>query len=132
MPRLVRARLHGRVAEALERQGGDWAPDDALDERLAHHFVEATPVLGAARALHWSPRAAEAARRRLAHDEAAAHTRRALGLLARTAPDDVARRLDLLNALGDDLLRSGHLREAQEVVAQAIDAAQAAGDRARL
>ena len=89
-------------------------------------------MLGPARALHWSVRAAEAARRRLAHDEAAAHTRRALGLLARVAPEDVARRLDLLIALGDDLLRSGHLLEAQQVVAEAIAAAQAAGDRVRL
>jgi DNA-binding SARP family transcriptional activator len=132
MSRLVRARLHGRVAEALERRGADWAPDDALAERLAHHFVEATPVLGPARALHWSVRAAEAARRRLAHDEAAGHTRRALGQLARVAPDDVTRRLDLLIVLGDDLLRSGHLLDAQQVVAEAIAAAQAAGDRARL
>ncbi|CCH85723.1 Transcriptional regulator, putative ATPase, winged helix family [Modestobacter italicus] len=134
MPRLRLARLHGRVAEALERQGPDalGAPGDALDERLAHHFVEATPVLGPARALHWSVRAAEAARRRLAHDEAAAHTRRALGLLARSTPVDVTRRLDLLTALGNDLLRSGHLLEAQQVVAEAITAAQASGDRCRL
>jgi tetratricopeptide (TPR) repeat protein len=107
-------------------------PLDGREERLAHHFVEATPVLGSTRALHWSVRAAEAARRRLAHDEAAAHTRRALGLLARAAPDDAPPRLDLLIALGNDLLRSGHLLEAQQVVAQAIEAASAAGDRGRL
>jgi DNA-binding SARP family transcriptional activator len=133
MSRLRRARLHGRVAEALERQGpAAGAPDDALAERLAHHFVEATPVLGPERALHWSVQAAESARSRLAHDEAAAHTRRALGLLARAAPDGITRRLDLLVALGNDLLRSGHLLEAQQVVAEAIAAAQAAGDRGRL
>jgi DNA-binding SARP family transcriptional activator len=132
MSGLRRAQLHARVAQALEGQGPVGAPPDGREERLAHHFVEATPVLGSARALHWSVRAADAARRRLAHDEAAAHTRRALGLLARVAPDDVPRRLDLLTALGNDLLRSGHLLEAQEAVAQAIAAASAAGDRDRL
>jgi DNA-binding SARP family transcriptional activator len=132
LPRLQRARLHGRVAQALERQGPDGA-GESRDERLAHHFVEATPVLGPARALHWSVRAAETARRRLAHDEAAAHTRRALGLLTQADPDDAdGRRLDLLIALGDDLLRSGHLLDAQQVVAEAIAASQATGDRVRL
>jgi DNA-binding SARP family transcriptional activator len=135
MSRLRRAQVHGRVAQALERQdiGDPAAPGDVWDERLAHHFVEASPVLGPAPALHWSVRAAGAARRRLAHDEAAAHTRRALGLLARAAPGgDPGRRLDLLVALGNDLMRSGHLLDAQQVVAEAIATAQAVGDRARL
>ena len=134
LSRLGRARLHGRVAQALEQQGrsGTGRDGDALDERLAHHFVEAVPVLGPDRALHWSVRAAGTARARLSHDEAAAHTRRALGLLPRDGADSRTTRLDLLTALGDDLLRSGHLLEAQQVVAEAMTAAREAGDRQRL
>jgi DNA-binding SARP family transcriptional activator len=134
LSRLRRARLHGRVAQALEQQGPDptGGAGDALDERLAHHFVEAAPVLGPARALHWSVRAAESARTRLASDEAAAHTRRALTLLPRDGAEVSTTRLDLLTALGDDLLRSGHLLEAQQVVAEAIAAARQLDDRRRL
>jgi tetratricopeptide (TPR) repeat protein len=133
LSRLRRARLHGRVAQALERQGPDpVGGGGALEERLAHHFVEAAPVLGPARALHWSVRAAESARARLAHGEAAEHTRRALALLPRDGAAVSTTRLDLLTALGADLLRSGHLLDAQQVVAEAMTAARSAGDRRRL
>ena len=55
LSRLGSARLHGRVAQALEQQGrsGTGRDGDALDERLAHHFVEAVPVLGLDRADEW-------------------------------------------------------------------------------
>ena len=43
-PALRRARLHARLGAALEQRGA--ALDDALVERLAHHFVEALPVVG--------------------------------------------------------------------------------------
>ena len=48
-----------------------------------------------------------AARARLAHGEAAAHTRQALQLLDPAEPDAARTRHDLLTALGNDLLRSG-------------------------
>ncbi|MBB3086765.1 BTAD domain-containing putative transcriptional regulator [Geodermatophilus sabuli] len=128
LPRLRRARLHARLAAALERPATGRA-DDALVERLAHHFVEAVPVAGPGPALRYSTAAAQAARRRLAHGEAAAHVRRALSLLDPAAADAARTRHDLLTALGNDLLRSGEPTEARDVVADAIAVAQELDDR---
>lgn len=125
---LQRARLHARLARALERRAGS-APDDALVERLAHHFVGAVPVLGPGPARRYSAEAATVARARLAHGEAAEHTRRALQLLDPASPDSLQTRHGLLTALGNDLLRSGQRTEAREVTAQAIAVARELGDR---
>ncbi|WP_158545976.1 BTAD domain-containing putative transcriptional regulator [Blastococcus sp. TF02A-30] len=128
LPALRRARLHARVGEALERRLAT-TTDDALVERLAHHAVEALPVLGAGPARLWSTAAARAARARLAHGEAAAHTRRALELIDPEEDGAARARHDLLTTLGNDLLRSGQLTEAREVVAEAIGLARQLDDR---
>ncbi|MGY1824180.1 BTAD domain-containing putative transcriptional regulator [Geodermatophilus sp. SYSU D00079] len=129
LPRLRRARLHAALAAALERRATGGRADDALVERLAHHFVEAVPVVGPGPALRYSTAAARAARERLAHGEAATHVRRALSLLDPAEAGAARTRHDLLTALGNDLLRSGERTEAQEVVAQAIAVARELGDR---
>ncbi|TFV87175.1 AfsR/SARP family transcriptional regulator [Blastococcus sp. CT_GayMR16] len=123
---LARARLHARLGAALERRGPQ---DDALVERLAHHFVEALPVAGPVPARRYLAGAAQAARARLAHGEAAAHTRQALQLLDPAEPGAPRTRHDLLTALGNDLLRSGQLMEAREVVGEAITVARQLDDR---
>ncbi|MGY1723909.1 BTAD domain-containing putative transcriptional regulator [Blastococcus sp. SYSU DS0533] len=128
LPALRRARLHARVGEALERQLAT-STDDGVVERLTHHFVAALPVVGSGPALLYLGAAARAARARLAHGEAAAHGRRALQLLDPEAPDAARTRHDLLTALGGDLLRSGQLTEAREVVAEAICLARQLDDR---
>jgi DNA-binding SARP family transcriptional activator len=128
---LRRAGLHARLGAALEQRSAG-APDEALVERLAHHFVEAVPVAGPAPARRYSTAAAQTARARLAHGEAAAHTRRALQLLDAAEPHAARTRHDLLTALGNDLLRSGQLTEAREVVAEAITVARQLDDRACL
>jgi DNA-binding SARP family transcriptional activator len=128
LPALQRAQLHARLAEALERRIATTS-DDALVERLAHHFVEALPVIGPGPARLYSTAAARAARARLAHGEAAAHTRRALQLVDPLEPDAARTRHDLLTALGNDLLRSGSRTEAREVVAEAITVARQLDDR---
>ena len=124
--RLPAARLHAQLAQALEARS-----DHRLIEveRLAHHFLHAVPITGTEPARRYATAAAVAARQRLAHTEAAAHTRRALTLLGSAQP---AERHDLLVALGDDLLRSGHLQEAQLVIADALAVARELGDHARL
>jgi len=124
-----RARLHARLGAALEQRAAAGTPDQALLERLAHHFVEAVPVVGTGPALRYSADAAQAARYRWAHGEAAEHTRRALRLLDPNAPDALRTRHSLLTLLGNDLLRSGQRTEAHEVTAQAIAAARELGDR---
>jgi DNA-binding SARP family transcriptional activator len=125
---LRRAKLHARLGTALEQR----PYDDALVERLSHHFVEALPVTGPGPAMRYSVAAAQAARARLAHGEAAGHTRQALQLLDPAEPDAARTRHDLLTALGNDLLRSGSLTEAREVVAEAITVARRLGNRACL
>ncbi|NEK58947.1 AAA family ATPase [Geodermatophilus sabuli] len=129
LPRLRRARLNARLAAALERRATGGRADDAVVERLAHHFVEAVPVAGPGPALRYSTAAAQAARERLAHGEAAAHVRRALALLDPAGPGVTRTRHDLLTALGNDLLNSGQRTEAGEVVAEAIALARELGDR---
>ena len=131
LPALRRARLHARLGEALERRIAT-TTDDVLVERLAHHFVEALPVTGPAPARMYSTAAARAARARLAHGDAAVHTRRALELVDPAETDAARARHDLLTALGNDLLRSGSRTEAREVVAQAITVARQLDDRACL
>ncbi|MGY1702099.1 BTAD domain-containing putative transcriptional regulator [Geodermatophilus sp. SYSU D00766] len=129
LPALRRAQLHARLGTALEQRVTGGRADDALVERLAHHFVEAAPISGPGPGLRWSTAAAEVARARLADGEAALHTRRALRLLDPTAPDATRTRHDLLTALGNDLLRSGQRTEAHEVVGEALALARELGDR---
>ncbi len=126
---LARARLHARLGTALEQRRAGGAGEDTLLERLAHHFVEAVPVAGTGPARRYAVAAAEAARDRLAHGEAAAHTRRALQLIDPAEPGAARTRHDLLTALGDDLLRSGSRTEAREVLGEAITVARELGDR---
>lgn len=124
--RLPAARLHAQLAQALEARA-----DGRLVEieRVAYHYFHAVPVTGTGLARRYATAAATAARQRLAHVEAAAHTRRALSLLG---AGDGAVRHDLLVALGDDLLRSGRLQEAQKVVAEALALARELDDHDRL
>lgn len=125
---LQRARLHARLAAALEQRTAG-APEAALVERLAHHYVEALPISGPAPARRYSTAAAEAARGRLAHGESAAHTRQALALIDPAEPDAARTRHDLLTELGHDLLRSGARTEAAGVIGEAIAVARDLGDR---
>lgn len=128
--RVEAARLHGRIATALE------ARPSAEPARLAHHWLHAVPVSGTAPALRYAMLAAETARGRLAHPEAAEHARQALKLLE-ASPDAgsqpaLRQRHALLVALGTDLLRSGQPAQAQPVVAQALEVARRLDDRALL
>ena len=124
LSRLAAARLHARVATVLEARGGRDV------ERLAHHTFAAVPVLGTAPARRYAAAAAAVAVERLAHTESAAHTRRALSLLG---PDDESgERLDLLVALGDDLLCAGHLQDAQDTVGEALALARRLDEPDRL
>ena len=111
---LRRARLHGRVGEALVAlRGGDLDPHLAM---LAHHFAQAAPVERPDRAIDFALAAARRADRMLAWEEAAQHYRAALRAreLAGAVDDNV--RAELLLALGASEDRAGLEDEARETL----------------
>ena len=122
---LRRARLHGRVGEALIARRGD-----RLDPHLgalAHHFALAAPVERPERAVDFALAAGRRADRLLAWEEAAGHYRAALQ--ARELADAGEDRLhcELLLALGASLERAG-ASDAKTVFANAAATARALGD----
>jgi DNA-binding CsgD family transcriptional regulator/tetratricopeptide (TPR) repeat protein len=119
MPRLRRAELHLRVAEALER-GRTGGSTRGLAE-LAHHFGVAAPVDGPVRAIEYSLLAGRAALAALAFDEAAARFAFALEL----GIDDVRRQAETQLELGTARFRAGGSYDA---MAAFRDAAQIGRD----
>jgi DNA-binding SARP family transcriptional activator len=108
-----RALLHGQLAEALVRAGGD-------DAELAHHFLAA----GDLRAADYSARAGRGALTRLAYEDAARHFERGLA----AGGDDG----DLLLGLGEALLRTGEIEPSRERFSAAAAAARERDDAERL
>jgi len=99
-----RLRLHLRVGEALEAGGG---VERVATGELAHHFFLARQVGGAEKAIHYALDAAHEASGALAYEEAAAHLRRALEVLALDGVDDDSLRCEILLALGRVQWRAG-------------------------
>ena len=123
---LRRARLHGRVGEALVRlRGGDLDPHLAM---LAHHFAQAAPVERPDRAIDFALAAARRADRMLAWEEAAQHYRAALRARELAGAVDDAVRAELLLALGASEDRAGLEEEARETFQSAIRTARQLGD----
>ena len=123
---LRRARLHGRVGEALVRlRGGDLDPHLAM---LAHHFAQAAPVERPDRAIDFALAAARRADRMLAWEEAAQHYRAALRARELAGAIDDAVRAELLLALGASEDRAGLEEEARETFQAAIRTARQLGD----
>jgi DNA-binding SARP family transcriptional activator len=133
LPGLRRARLHGRVAAALERlHPGELAA-------LAHHHARAASSDTAAKAVDYAVRAAEAAERRYAHDAAvellagalASHERIPAGAARPGAPpgpvDRDAERADLLGRLLRAQVRAGAVAAARATRQRAVDLAEGAG-----
>jgi len=119
-----RARLHRRVAEALERERAGEL-DDHLGE-LAYHYAAAGAQLP--KAVEYARRAGDLALRQLAHEEAAIHFDRGLTLLQ--AHDGV--RCDLLLGLAEARRRAGDVPGSQEAFAEAGALARELGDADRL
>jgi len=122
-----RARVHGRVAEALEAADGR-----ATLGALAYHFTRAGRWVDAEKAIDYASRAAAEASAILAHEDAVEHYARALELLSRSQPAAVQRRTELLLALGEERVRSGQAALAREAFFQAAALAEQLGDSARL
>jgi class 3 adenylate cyclase len=97
--RTRRARLHKRVAVALEEHCGD-DPGERLGE-LAGHWAATAINADAAKAMHYARRAAERALEQLAPDEAVRWYGRALELYNRVGAGERAERCELLIGLGE-------------------------------
>ena len=99
LSRLRRARLHGRVGEAIVRlRGSDLDP---YLPQLAFHFAQAAPVEQPDRAIDYALAAARRADRLLAWEEAAQHYRAALRARDLTGAREDPVRAELLLAQGD-------------------------------
>ncbi|WP_170201316.1 AfsR/SARP family transcriptional regulator [Actinocorallia herbida] len=124
LSRLDRSRLHLRVGEAIEAAAG--MDRTVRLPALAHHYGMAAPVGGAAKAVEFAVLAARQATAQNAHDEAAAHWRRALAALGTADP---ARRGALLVELAASHQARGDATGARAALNDAIDLAGQAGDR---
>jgi tetratricopeptide (TPR) repeat protein len=122
LSQLRRARLHGRVGEAIARLRS-FDLDPHLPQ-LAHHFAQAAPVEQPERAIDFALAAARRADRLLAWEEAAQHYRSALRARELAgAPDDRVR-AELLLALGSSEDRAGMEEEARSTFAAAAATAR--------
>jgi tetratricopeptide (TPR) repeat protein len=119
-----RARLHLRVADAIERLAGDW--EDPPLATLTHHFSLAPPHRGAAKTVEYAERAAQRATAVLAYEEAARLYSVAIDALEQ-APVDPERRCRLLLACGHAQNKAGDTLDAQDTFRRAADAARALG-----
>jgi len=121
--RTRRARLHLRVAEALEALCGD-DPGDRLGE-LAYHWSEAIEPVHTGKAVDYSRRAGERALAELAPDEALRWFGQALHLLEQRETDDPRLHVDLMIGLGEAQRDAGDA-EYRETL---LEAARLAGER---
>ncbi len=127
--RARRARLHKRVAVALEEQCGD-EPGERLGE-LAGHWAAAVVSTDTAKAIHYARRAAERALEQLAPDEAARWYRQALELHDQAPGGDRSERCDLLIGLGEAQRQTGN-PEFRQTLLDAAQLAQELDDADRL
>ena len=121
-----RARLHRRVAEALEASG------QASLSALALHYTRAAGLEDAEKAISYAVRAGEEATTVLAHEEAVEHYARALEVVTRAYPEEIRRRLELLLAMGEACVRAGERPRARDVLLEAARLAEQRGDTASL
>jgi DNA-binding SARP family transcriptional activator len=126
---LRRARLHRRVAEAMEALYAD-GTEDHTDE-LAFHFWSALPAGTAEQAYAHSCRAAERAGAASAHAEAATQWEHALFLLDKVKTSAGVTRYDLLLRLGLAERLAARAASSRQHLQQAAEVAEAEGDPVR-
>ena len=127
--RARRARMHKRVAQALEELcGGE--PGERLGE-LAGHWAAAVVSADTAKAIHYARRAAERALDQLAPDEAERWYRQALELHDQAPRGDRSERCDLMIGLGEAQRQAGN-PEFRQTLLDAAALAQELDDVDRL
>jgi class 3 adenylate cyclase len=125
-----RARIHRRVAEALEDMLGS-DPGERVAE-LARHWGKATTAVDLGKAISYARMAGERALAELAPDEALRWFSQALELDAQRSDPDLAERCDVLTGLGEAQRQVGDqafretLLEASRLAAELGDADRAA------
>jgi hypothetical protein len=123
-----RARMHQRVGTALELLTAGGPPRRVAE--LARHWMAATNIGDAAKAIGYARQAGDQALGDLAFEEAATYYEQALAALDPHDRQSEAPRCDLLIALGDAQRRSGDIGY-RRTVAQAIEIARSLGDARR-
>ena len=127
--RARRARMHKRVAQALEELcGGE--PGERLGE-LAGHWAAAVVSADTAKAIHYARRAAERALDQLAPDEAERWYRQTLELHDQAPGGDRSERCDLMIGLGEAQRQAGN-PEFRQTLLDAAALAQELDDVDRL
>jgi DNA-binding SARP family transcriptional activator len=116
-----RARLHVLVAQALET---DDRPGGVAAAELAHHYLTSADPAYLDVAIGYARQASADALVKLAYGEAAAVTRRTIGMVRKLRGDDQARLGPLLLELGDALSRSGDTVGARAAYLEAVAAAR--------
>jgi len=119
-----RVRIHGQVAEALERRWGDRADERAT--RLAQHFVEAAMLTPrhAEKATHYSKLAAEQAEAQYGWDEAARHYEDCLTLAGAADESHSEQEARVLLKLGICARNAGDYRKSWRSLMRAMDLAR--------
>jgi class 3 adenylate cyclase len=127
--RARRARLHKRVAAALEDLCGD-EPGERLGE-LAGHWAAAVVSSDSAKAIHYSRRAAERALEQLAPDDALRWYDQALELHEQEPAGELSEHCELLIGLGEAQRQVGN-QEFRQTLLDAAEIAQKLSDTDRL
>jgi len=117
-----RRELHRRAGEALETAGP--AAAEGLEAELACHYRQAGSVDDLPKALLHTERAARLSARLHAHEDAAAHLRRAVELVEVVEPANRRRRAELLLALGEAQMAAGEIAAGRESHERAAAAAR--------
>jgi hypothetical protein len=128
--RVERARLHARVAAALEDVSSATTAEDVA--QLAHHYLSAGPFGDPAKAVRYAREAADRAVRQGAWQDAARHLEQALAAISPALPDADAVRCDVLVELGQARRSAGLVREAHRAFEESISLADRIGDEDRV
>ena len=125
-----RIRIHQQVARALEEHYQARPEEHAVE--LAEHFSYSSDASDLTKAIRFGELAADRAMAVYAYTEAVGHLERALEVQEVLDSDDKAMKCDLLLALGKAVIPAGQpMRVPEELAPEALDLADAIGDRAR-
>lgn len=131
--RVERARLHARLAAALEALPS--LPDPVRTRRLAqlaHHYLAAGPLGDPGKAVDYCRQAARSAMQVGAWSEAIRLLKQALTVLAGGGTDGIRTRCDALVELGRAYRAAGRIPESHRTLEESIELADELGDEDRV